>query len=396
MKLSFRARIFLGLAALGTLPLALALLVLSLQTWSTQSATGPRAAMEEIAASGRDLISTVDTTNLSEEARRSLARHSERLSRATVLARRAETLSGYASAALGVSILIAAAILVAISLQFARKWSRHISAPVDELISWVRMIQDHTPLPERARAVATPEFESLRSALRDMAEALTEARRREIERERLAVFSETARRVAHEIKSPLTAMRLALAQLQRTEDDPENSPCRVLQEEIERLDVMAREFSEFGRLPEGPVAAIALEELVESVVETTVPPDTKVQYEVAEGLSVEGHYEPMRRTLQNLVRNALDADPTGPAGIRIDVAPGPAGGIRMTVTDHGRGVPDSAKQHIFDPYVTTKKSGTGLGLAVVRQTIEAHGGRVWVEDTAGGGATFVIELPETA
>jgi signal transduction histidine kinase len=105
-----------------------------------------------------------------------------------------------------------------------------------------------------------------------------------------------------------------------------------------------------------------------------------------------GYYEPLRRAFANLLRNAAEA--MGGTG-RIDVAIAPVGvgGCAVTITDHGPGVPAELKPRLFEPYFTTKADGTGLGLALVRQTVEAHGGSVSVGDTPGGGATFTIAFP---
>jgi signal transduction histidine kinase len=93
-----------------------------------------------------------------------------------------------------------------------------------------------------------------------------------------------------------------------------------------------------------------------------------------------------------VVRNAVAF--TDGTGIAID-ARRTAHEVEIQVRDHGPGVPDEMKDRIFEPYVTTRKGGTGLGLALVRQTVHAHGGRVTVADAPGGGALFTITLPQT-
>jgi signal transduction histidine kinase len=101
-----------------------------------------------------------------------------------------------------------------------------------------------------------------------------------------------------------------------------------------------------------------------------------------------GHYEPLRRAFANLYRNAAEAmHGTG----RIDVSVGDGiGGPTVIIADHGPGIPDDMRHRIFEPYFTTKPDGTGLGLALVRQTIETHRGIVALSETPGGGATFTI------
>jgi signal transduction histidine kinase len=378
------------MVGLGTLPLTVALLILAIQVRSAGSPAGPRAALDEITESGQRLMNVADTAVLHPEVRDSLHAHAEVIARRTTLARRAETLTRFAAGALGLLIFIVAIIMVVASLMLAGRWSGFVSAPIEELVEWVRRIERREPLPSVADRHDAPEFDALKSALRQMSGALEEARLKELEQERLRAFRETARRVAHEMRGPLTASRLALRQLKTVADEQLTS---VLQQETERLSRMAQEFSEFGRLPEGPEAEISMDELIASVVNATVPPEIPVRSEIPVGVMIKGHFEPLRRAVQNLLNNALEA--TGSAGIEIELEHSD-GHIRLSISDHGPGVPDEQKARVFDPYFTTKERGTGLGLALVRQTVVAHGGTIEVQDAQGGGAAFVITLPELA
>ncbi len=392
MRLAFRQRLFLGLAVLGTVPLGAALIVLALQVWSTGGLAGPRAALDEVAASGRVMIDAIDTTGLDEGGRTALREHAQIIARGTTLARRAEALRRYAAGALALVTLLAALVLIGVSLQLARRWSRYLSAPIEELTGWVRRIEQRTPLPERAANRSAPEFESLQNALREMSHALEAARQQELEKERLVALREVARRVAHEIRAPLTSTRLALDQLDENRDSsPEHvTAIEVLREENRRLEQMAREFSEFGRLPEGPAADVDLGQLLDSVIPATVPDEIRINRSVDTNLVVHGHYEPLRRAVQNLLRNAVEAS----GGEALDInARRCDGHIQLAIADHGPGITPDAREQIFEPYFTTKEAGTGLGLAIVKQTVEVHRGTVTVSDTPGGGATFTIDLP---
>jgi two-component system NtrC family sensor kinase len=200
------------------------------------------------------------------------------------------------------------------------------------------------------------------------------------------------------MRGPLTSARLAIGQLSKLNDSPTNSgsvALEVLQDETRRLEQLAQEFSDFGRLPEGPDALIDVSELLETVVASSTPDSAKVETAVEAGLSINGHFEPLRRAVQNLIRNALDAS----GSARVDISASrfhddSVEGIRIEISDNGPGIPQEMRDKIFEPYFTTKELGTGLGLAIVRQTIVAHGGEVVVADAAGGGARFIITLPE--
>jgi len=106
-----------------------------------------------------------------------------------------------------------------------------------------------------------------------------------------------------------------------------------------------------------------------------------------------GQYDPLRRAFANLLRNAAEAM-GGHGPIEVGVAKD-GQGVLVTIADHGPGIPEEQRQRVFEPYFTTKQDGTGLGLALVRQTIEAHNGTIRVSETAGGGATFSIVLSTT-
>jgi signal transduction histidine kinase len=224
-----------------------------------------------------------------------------------------------------------------------------------------------------------------------MATALEQGRAREIEAERLRAFRETARRVAHEMRNPLTPIRLAVAQLGRSAAPPQREAIEVLVAESGRLEQLAREFTEFGRLPEGPAAQVDLAELLADLARTSVPPTMRVSLALDPALpTLLGHYDPLRRAFGNIIRNAVEACE---ARGQIDLAARPENGaVRIEIGDHGPGVPSDLAGRLFDPYVTGKSGGTGLGLALAKQTIEMHQGTIALEATPGGGATFVVRM----
>jgi signal transduction histidine kinase len=391
MRLSLRRRLFLAMVGFGPLPVALVLAALAAQVGSTSSPTGFRATLDDIAADARALAAAVDTTTLHPEARTALTALTETISERTRLARRAEAITRTAAAWVGLLVLLGAGGVVAASLVLARRWAREVSAPIEELVEWTRRIESGTALPAEVEARGPQEFDDLRRALRDTATALAEARARELEQERLRAFRETARKVAHEMRGPLNAAQLAVRRLEGAVDA---EATQVLHEELDRLVQMAHEFSAFGRLPEGPAVPIDLEELLRGVVDATVPQDVPVAWSVGPGLLTEGHYEPLRRAVQNVVRNALEAGSA--SGIEVRTETRDPACVVVSIVDHGPGIPDEVRARLLEPYVTTKPGGTGLGLAIVHQTVHQHGGKLAVLDTPGGGATITLTLPRYA
>ncbi|HYK82624.1 MAG TPA: HAMP domain-containing sensor histidine kinase [Gemmatimonadales bacterium] len=394
MALPFRLRIFVILGALTAVPTALAVVGWALAVRTVAPSVGARVALEEVATSARQMLDRMDTTQLAPRERAALRQHLAQLSNSVTLARRAETYLRYYAAGFAVVVVVFGLLALIVAVRLAGHLSRQLSRPIDELVGWTRLIRRRLPLPASPLSRGAPEFEALRQALRELATALDAAREQELEAERLRAFREVARRVAHEIKNPLTSMRIAVDQLERAAGAPDPrraTAMEVLSAETDRLERLAREFADFGRLPEGPRSEVDLVELLLDLGKTAVPPSVEVTVR-ANGAPCKllGHYEPLRRAFSNLLRNAAEA--MGGRGT-IDVAVGQAGGgVSVTITDHGPGIPEELRQRVFEPYFTTKRDGTGLGLALVRQAVEAHRGTITVSDAPGGGTTFSIVL----
>jgi two-component system nitrogen regulation sensor histidine kinase NtrY len=400
MPLPFRQRIFLILVALTAVPTALAVVGWALAVRTVAPSAGARVALEEMAASARQMVERVDTTHLAPRERAALREHLEQLSNSVTLARRAETYLRYYAGGFAAVVIVFGGVVMIVAVRVAGHLSRQLSRPIDELVGWTRLIRRRMPLPAGPPTRGAPEFEALRQALRELATALDAARERELEAERLRAFREVARRVAHEIKNPLTAMRIAVDQLRRAggggggrsqQDGRTGVAVEVMGAETERLERLAKEFSEFGRLPEGPKSEVDVVDLLMDLGKSAVPGEVEVLVR-ADGAPCRllGYYEALRRAFANLLRNASEA--MGGRGV-IDVSvTRDDGSLRVTIADHGPGIPEELRQRVFEPYFTTKQDGTGLGLALVRQTIEAHNGTITAVETPGGGATFSIAL----
>ena len=395
MALPFRRRIFFILVLMAAVPTGLAVVswVLTVRTFGPTA--GARASLEEVAGSARGMLEHLDTLRLDPAARAAVQAHLESVSRGVSFARRADSYLRYYTAGLAIVVIVLGSLVLVAAVYLAGHLSRQLSRPIDELVGWTRLIRRHESLPAGPPTRGAPEFASLRLALRDMAGELDTARGRELEAERLRTFREVARRVAHEIKNPLTSMRIAVDQLQRADGQasPRTAMAReVLAAETDRLERLAREFADFGRLPEGPTSEVDLVELLEELGRTAVPDGVSVHVATKGGRrTIQGHYDPLRRAFSNLFRNAAEAM-AGHGAVDVDVT-GEGRGVVITVADHGPGIPAELRGRVFEPYVTTKPDGTGLGLALVRQTVDAHHGTIAVADTPGGGATFTLVFP---
>jgi signal transduction histidine kinase len=247
-----------------------------------------------------------------------------------------------------------------------------------------------------SRVRGAPEFETLRRSMREMVSELEHGRRQAVEAERLHAFRESARRVAHEIKNPLTPIRFALARL-RGQAPPElQEDVGVIAVESDRLDRMARSFAEFGRLPEGPPAEIDMGELIRYTARSCVPPTIALDLQIDDNLPrVHGHNGALAGALSNVLLNAVDA--SGENG-RITVSArsissSGQNAVRISVADNGKGIAPEKLETIWEPYVTNKPGGTGLGLAIARQAVWAHDGTVNATSTLGKGTEIQLTIP---
>src|SRR5438067_1870739 len=319
MALPFRRRIFGILVALTAVPITLAVVGWVLAARTTAPSAGARVALEGAAASARQMLERMDTTHLTARERAAFRHHLNQLSNSVTLVRRAETYLRYYAAGFAALVLALGALAIIAAIRLAGHLSRQLSRPIDELVGWTRLIRRRMPLPAGAPTRGAPDFEALRQALRELATALEAAREQELEAERLRAFREVARRVGHEIKNPLTAMRIAVEQAGRTLKDSLTVAAgqadgrtvtagEVLAAETQRLEQLAKEFAEFGRLPEGPKSEVDLVDLLMDLGKSAVPAEVDVSVRAnGEPCKLLGHYDPLRRAFANLLRNASEA-----------------------------------------------------------------------------------------
>jgi nitrogen fixation/metabolism regulation signal transduction histidine kinase len=335
---------------------------------------------------------------LSPGQRAQVSAHARELEESITQARRVRFLSERMAPAVLLGGVLVLALLGFAASRVAGHLSRQLSRPVDQLVGWTTTIARGDALSESEAARGAPEFDVLRTHMRTMATELATARARALEAERLRAYRESARRVAHELKNPLTPIRFALARIQREVPNELQEPVEVIRVETERLETLAHSFAQFGRLPEGPAAEIDVEEMVRYTTRATVPPNVSLSVAVAADLPrVTGHYDALQRALSNVLLNAVEACATQPAPqIGVAVARERDNGhesVTITVRDSGSGISSDRLATIWEPYVTHKPGGTGLGLAIVRQTIEAHGGTVAATSNPGQGTEVRFSIP---
>src|SRR5215207_9244387 len=400
----FRARLFLILTLFATLPsIALTLVWAGTFARALPLVSGS-SAWERVAVTGGKAIAAAQQAPLSANDRAALRAHEIELQESLTQARRFGFIAQRAVPVIAVIAIVALGLLIVVSSRVAGHLSRQLSRPIDELVGWTDRLGRGEELPEGVARKGAPEFAVLRSRMRSVARELRDARAREIEAERLRAFRESARQVAHELKNPLTPIRFAVARLRRDAPASLTDVVDVLDAESQRLEEMARSFSQFGRLPEGPAADVDVAELVRYTTRVSVPPDVEADVRVEDDVPmVRGHHDALARALSNVLLNAVDAcragttdQPERAPRIGVTVArdrQSGGGAIVISVRDSGCGIPPERVARIWEPYVTTKPGGTGLGLAIARQTVLAHNGTVHASSAVGSGTEIRFTLP---
>jgi nitrogen fixation/metabolism regulation signal transduction histidine kinase len=227
-----------------------------------------------------------------------------------------------------------------------------------------------------------------------------------IQAQKNAAWGEVARRLAHEIKNPLTPIQLSAERLQHKLTDKlsetdavmlKRSTATIVQQ-VEAMKEMVSDFAEYAKHTRKQTVIIDMPLLVQEVLALYVSRagiTFKTQYATNSALLINGDPVSMRQVLHNLLKNALEAiDTKGIIEINLQrVTKNSAEFIEIALYDDGPGIKEEQLETIFEPYVTTKAKGTGLGLAIVKKIIEEHGGNIWVDTRRTAGAGFIIHLP---
>ena len=394
-RLGFRTRLLLVLLAFAVLPAAVITVVGVTAAGQALPLMASGGAWSRVAETGSRALTAARREQPSRTLRATLDAHEQELQASLDQAKRVEYL---APRVIRVVLVVAGVLFLVLALvagRVAGHFSRLLSRPLDEVVEWTERIARAEPLPSGPPSRGAPEFDVLRSRMRTMAQQLTTARATATETARLSAFRETARRVAHELKNPLTPIRFAVSRLRQGVAPELHDTIEVLEIETKRLETLARSFAQFGRLPDGPMADVDLLELLRYVARATMPPGITLTLELPETLPfVTGHHDPLSRAMSNILLNAVDAcGPQGAVTVRAIPLQTPVPSVRIEIHDSGPGIAPDALTTMWEPYVTSKPGGTGLGLAIVRQIVLAHGGSVHASSSAGHGTTIAVTLP---
>jgi two-component system nitrogen regulation sensor histidine kinase NtrY len=303
--------------------------------------------------------------------------------------------------------------------------ARGITVRISRLASTINQVAAGN-LDARVPVTGSDELTELARVFNRMLGEMQQSRARIEYLQRMGAWQEMARRLAHEIKNPLTPIQLAVQECHRkyAGDDAKfrallDTTREIVEEEVGTLRRLVGNFSSFARLPraelveaslrdflsecEGQLGHLGAEVADDGSEEPLVVHDVEVTWQLPDDpMPVAIDRQMLRRVIVNLVRNAVEAirasrpeaaegAPRGHVRVRAERT---SGGVAIVVEDDGPGVPEEARERVFDPYVTTKSEGTGLGLAIVKKIVVEHNGTISVGRSESlGGAAFLVELP---
>nr|WP_294792686.1 ATP-binding protein [uncultured Mucilaginibacter sp.] len=302
---------------------------------------------------------------------------------------------------LNVMINIYALIFIAIGF-FAVVIARQITYPlnfIQQSLSKTIYGQKNEPI----QWSRDDEIGALVSEYNKMISALEQSAQKLAQSERESAWREMAKQVAHEIKNPLTPLKLGLQLLEKSwrEKDPRFDQkferfSKSFVEQIESLSSIASEFSAFAKMPDTRMQRFNIFDVLNQAVVIFKQMDNfTIRYNSPEDpFIVFADRDQLLRCFNNLLKNSIEATPSDRSGlVEINYETGDKN-ILFMIKDNGNGIPENMREKIFEPNFTTKSSGTGLGLAFVKNSIENAGGKVWFETKTGQGTTFYLNFPK--
>ncbi len=271
-------------------------------------------------------------------------------------------------------------------------------SPIKEIRKGIRRIKNNI-MDEPVVVKSKDEMGELAIELNRMSSELKLSRERETYLEKISLYQEVARRIAHEIKNPLTPIRLTFQEIcarYSGEDEKFRELLKrseeIVEEEISALNRIIEQFREFARMPVAVKEPVIVDELIEDILKSNnyyresinVETDLNVQKAVLELDKLM-----IKKAIENLIQNSIEAGARRlKIGSHID-----GDKYILRVEDDGKGIDEKISDVIFEPYFTTKEYGTGIGLSLVKKTILEHSGRIYLDRGFTSGAAFVIELP---
>ncbi len=244
-------------------------------------------------------------------------------------------------------------------------------------------------------------FNDMSHQLQLLRKRMEEANKRLVQVEKLASIGHISTGIAHEIRNPLTSVKLNIQKLSEKKDldEYDRSSLEISQEAIAQIEKFIKELLNFARVPKLNLDWFSVEQIVDGslkmIAETMELKKVRLEKEYQEGLpQVQVDADKIRQVILNILQNSCEAvDEGGTILIALSQGQNPSGDfVRVMISDDGKGIPARDWENVFEPFYTTKSSGIGLGLAIARRILEQHHGSIRVKENPGWGTSFEIIL----
>lgn len=297
-------------------------------------------------------------------------------------------------------LLIFILFVAVISVLLARLVASGISEPIKSLTHGMEIIGSGD-LDYRIHVKAKDEVAFLVDSFNHMAKELKQSRE-ELQRvERIAAWRDIARQISHEIKNPLTPIEFSIHRLESSLPDEwlNSTDLResldIIQQEIKTIRTIADTFSQFAKMPQLDLQKIDINPVIRSSVDLFRNETTGISIRLDECVIPEINVDEQqfRRVMHNLLKNAIEACQSGDqVSVSLKAADSESHTVQITVADTGCGMDDKTLSRMFEPYFTTKKDGSGIGMFLVQKIVSEHGGILKVDSEPGKGTTIIILL----
>ncbi|MBI3534156.1 MAG: HAMP domain-containing protein [Deltaproteobacteria bacterium] len=298
-------------------------------------------------------------------------------------------------------------VIIFVSIWVGLYIARELTVPLERLVYGAQAVGSGN-LDVSIKGSGHDEITVLVDSFNQMTKDLRDNRERLMKAQRELAWREVARRIAHEIKNPLTPIKLSAQRLQRKIGDYQGTENTLLKEctetiikHVDEMKELVNEFSNFARFPVASLTPNDLNQALNEVVQLFKQAHTQIQFEFLPNSKLpvfDFDRDQLKRVLMNLLDNGVSALSSSSCEtnkkIQIKTNYNESLGIAaITVQDSGPGISEKVKTRIFEPYFSTKSGGTGLGLAIVKRIINDHDGFIRVHSVVGEGTQFIIELP---
>lgn len=296
--------------------------------------------------------------------------------------------------------------LILISILISFILSQEVLRPIVSLDAATRKVAEGD-FSYRILTRSNDELSNLTKSFNLMMGELENSRKKILQTEKITAWQDIARQLAHELRNPLTPIKLSAERLLRKyQRNPEKIGTIIepvlsgIIQEVNGLDNLLKEFRDFSKIPAPTLAEDNITKLINEVLETyrTSYPQILFTFDAKNVISLEIDSGQIKQVFLNLLKNACEAigDSDGKIFVQIDIVKkGNSSYCRIRVQDTGCGIDVEKQEKVFNPYYTTKTAGTGLGLPIIERIIYDHKGQIWFESEAGYGTTFFIDLPIT-